>query len=411
MVKYKILNDPVHGFITIPANIIQDLIEHPYFQRLRRITQMGMAHYVYPGALHSRFHHALGAMHLMQKAIEVLRKKGNDITQEEEDAVIIGILLHDIGHGPFSHALEHVLISDVDHEVFSELLMHKLNTELDGKLSLALDIFNGNYPKIFLHQLISSQLDTDRLDYLARDSFFTGVYEGRISTERIISMLSVADNQLVVEQKGLYSIEKYLISRRLMYWQVYLHKTAVAAEELLISIVQRAKELVTKGDDLPASDALLYFLQHKITEEDLRGDHSLLEKYCSLDDIDIMAAIKMWTGHSDRTLAMLSRSFLSRKLYRIELQNEPFAESYVNVKQDKVASALDVPTDELKYFVRTGKVKHLAYDEDDGGIKILTKKEQVIDFIDLSDVYNSNDIGSIIEKYYLCYPKDFTEIR
>lgn len=300
--KLKIFNDPVYGFITIPYEIIFDLIEHPYFQRLRRIKQLGLTAFVYPGALHTRFHHAMGAMHIMGTAIEVLRTKGNDITEAEAKAVTIAILLHDIGHGPFSHALETSIVNDVNHEDISEILMDKLNTEFNGELSLAIAIFKNNYKKKFLHQLVSSQLDMDRLDYLKRDSFFTGVSEGVISGDRIIAMLNVVNDELVIDSKGIYSIEKFIVARRLMYWQVYLHKTVLAAENLLVNILTRAKELTLKGEVLFGSPSFLYFLKNKVSKVDFINNSKIIELFTDLDDYDIMSAIKVWKNNTDTIL-------------------------------------------------------------------------------------------------------------
>jgi len=345
--KYKLLNDPVHGFISIPDNIAFELIEHPYFQRLRRITQMGMAHYVYPGAMHTRFHHALGAMFLMQKAIHVLRTKGIDITLAEEEGALAAILLHDIGHGPYSHALEYVMTEGINHEFFSELIMENLNEFFDGKLDLALSIFKGNYKKEFLHQLVSSQLDVDRLDYLARDSFFSGVYEGKISTERIISMLNVVDNKLVVEEKGLYSIEKYIISRRLMYWQVYLHKTAVCAEGILVAIVKRARELALTGTELPCSSSFSHFLHATISKSDFLANPKHLEEYCLLDDYDVMGGIKQWTNNSDQILSELCTALVQRKLFKVHINDSPFSEQEIQKRKEEITANRDLKASEI----------------------------------------------------------------
>src|ERR1700751_1028479 len=326
--KRKIINDPIYGFVTLPAGLIYDLINHPYFQRLRHIKQLGMTNLVYPGALHTRFHHAIGAMYLMTEAIDVLRSKQIDISDEEAEAVSVAILLHDIGHGPFSHALEHTLVQGVSHEDISALLMEKLNQEFKGGLSLAIKIFNDKYKKKFLHQLVSSQLDMDRLDYLKRDSFFTGVSEGVISSDRIIKMLYVKDDELAVEEKGIYSIEKFIIARRLMYWQVYLHKTVVAGENMLVNILKRAKELSNKGEDLFATPAFSVFLKNNYSKKDFLSKPELLDTFALLDDYDIFSSIKVWTKHPDQILSTLCKSLVERKLFKIELKKEKIEASY-----------------------------------------------------------------------------------
>ncbi|HEY0896678.1 MAG TPA: HD domain-containing protein, partial [Sphingobacteriaceae bacterium] len=322
MNKKKIINDPVYGFITIPTDLIYDLIEHPYFQRLRYIKQLGMTHLVYPGALHTRFHHALGAMHLMKLAIETLRSKGHEITAEEEEAASIAILLHDIGHGPFSHALEHTIVTGIAHEHISTLLMDKLNHQFGGRLELALEIFNKRYYKSFLHQLVSGQLDLDRMDYLNRDSFFTGVSEGVISSDRIIKMLDAAGGQLVIEEKGIYSIEKFLIARRLMYWQVYLHKTVIGAEQMLVKILERAKELAVGGKRLFATPCFGHFLNHSVTREEFMGDPEHLKHFSALDDHDIFTSIKVWANDDDLILSRLCRQLIRRDLYKVEISTQ-----------------------------------------------------------------------------------------
>ena len=319
--KLKVLNDPIYGFIQIPNSLIFDIIEHPYFQRLRRITQMGFSNLVYPGANHTRFHHALGCVYLMEKAVRVLRFKQVVISEEEEIALYIAILLHDIGHGAFSHALEHSIVSGISHEEISLKFMHKLNKEFKGKLDLAIEIFEGKYNRNFLYQLISSQLDIDRLDYLKRDSFYTGVTEGNISSDRLIVMMNVKNDELVIEQKGIYSVEKFLIARRLMYWQVYLHKTGLVAENMLVNVLKRAKYLAEKGHELYASNSLNYFLYHQIDQNNFTKD--TLAKFSKLDDYDILSAIKEWTNHSDRVLSLLSKMIVNRKLLKIEIQKNP----------------------------------------------------------------------------------------
>ncbi|HEX4887624.1 MAG TPA: HD domain-containing protein, partial [Luteibaculaceae bacterium] len=325
--KRKIINDPVHGFIALPSKVIVDMVEHPFFQRLRRIKQLGLTHMVYPGALHTRFHHVLGAMHLMNEALDVLSAKGEIITPEEKQGALLAILLHDIGHGPFSHALENTLVTGVHHEQLSELFMDLLNKEFNGALSLGISIFKNQYPKKFLHQLVSSQLDMDRLDYLSRDSFYTGVSEGVISAERIIKMLAVVNDELVVEEKGVYSIEKFIVARRLMYWQVYLHKTVVSAEFLLVNILKRAKELAKRGEVLFASPALQRFLYHDYEWRHFEQDPTLLTDFAQLDDFDIMTSVKVWQSNSDKVLAELCHRMVNRQLFKIVIQKEPFQEN------------------------------------------------------------------------------------
>ena len=336
----KIINDPIYGFIQIPYEIIFELIEHPFFQRLRRIRQLGMTHLVYPGAHHTRFHHAIGAMHLMTTAVEVLRNKGHIILEKEAEAVAIAILLHDIGHGPFSHALEDSIVKSIHHEEISTLFMDRLNKDMNGRLDLALSIFRNQYPKKFLHQLVSSQLDMDRLDYLNRDSFFTGVSEGVISSERIIKMLEIYNDELVIQDKGIYSIEKFIVARRLMYWQVYLHKTVVSAETLLINILKRAKHLVRNGCELFATPAFLHFLKGDYTKEDFLRDSSNLEKFALLDDSDISIAVKVWSTHSDKILSDLCQRMVNRRLFKIILRDTPFEQSEINAYLDQVKSQM-----------------------------------------------------------------------
>ena len=403
MNKKKIFNDPIYGFTTIPYEILFDLIEHPYFQRLRRISQLGLSHYVYPGALHTRFHHAIGAMHLMTQAIETLRSKNIDISEEEAKGVLIAILLHDVGHAPFSHALEHNLVN-VHHEEISEMLMQKLNESFEGKLDVAIEIFQNKYPKQFLHQLVSSQLDMDRMDYLNRDSFFTGVSEGVIGYDRIIKMLMVKDNQLMVEEKGIYSIEKFLIARRLMYWQVYLHKTVLAAEQMLIRALRRAKDLAQQGVELQASPALRYFLYQNLSKADVAQNvDKFLEQYALLDDIDILSAFKSWMNHDDYILSFLCKSLINRKLFKIELQNEPFKSDYVEkIRQRLQRKHPVISTENSSYLVFEGTESNNAYSTKKDEIKILYKNGQVRPMSDASD---QGIQPKIITKHYLCYPK------
>ena len=406
MNKRKIINDPVYGFITIPSDLVFDLIEHPYFQRLRYIKQLGMTHLVYPGALHTRFHHALGAMHLMKLSIEVLRSKGHEITQHEEEAVTIAILLHDVGHGPFSHALEHTLVQGLSHEHISVMLMDRLNQQFNGQLTTAIEIFNGTYTKGFLHELVSSQLDMDRLDYLNRDSFFTGVSEGVISSDRIIKMLNVKDGHIVIEEKGIYSVEKFLIARRLMYWQVYLHKTVIAAEQLLVKILQRSRELVSGGKTLFATPALEYLLTNTITSDALmKADHHL-EIFTALDDTDIMSAVKVWATNEDFVLAKLCTDFVQRKLFHVDITAQPVAEGYVDELLEKAANKYKISKAEAGYFVFSDSIRNDAYQPGDGNIRILMKNNTIIDIAAASDNSNLEALAKTVKKYILCYSKD-----
>ena len=403
--KLKIFNDPIYGFVSIPYEIIYDLIDHSYFQRLRRIKQLGLTNLVYPGALHTRFHHAMGAMHLMSEAIEVLRAKGNEITDEEAKGVTIAILLHDIGHGPFSHALEHSIVNHITHEDISELFMNRLNAEFKGELSLAIQIFNNKYKKKFLHQLVSSQLDMDRLDYLKRDSFFTGVSEGVVSSDRIIKMLNVKNDELAVEAKGIYSIEKFIIARRLMYWQVYLHKTVISAESLLVNILKRAKELAEKQEELFCTPALKVFLYNKFSKNDFKTKPELLDSFAQLDDYDIMASVKVWASHQDRVLALLCNKLLNRDLFKIELQNQPFKDVEINSAKEKIKKQHKLKDKEVDYFVFTGNIQNDAYSENKIRINILSKDGKIMDITDASDQLNIKVLAKTIKKYYLCYPK------
>lgn len=403
--KLKIFNDPIYGFVSLPYEIIYDLIEHPYFQRLRRIKQLGLTNLVYPGALHTRFHHAMGAMHLMGQAIEVLRSKGNIITEEEAKGVTIAILLHDIGHGPFSHALENSIVSNIHHEVLSELFMNRLNKEFEGKLTLAIKIFQNKYSKKFLHQLVSSQLDMDRLDYLKRDSFFTGVSEGVVSSDRIIKMLNVVNDQLVVEAKGIYSIEKFIIARRLMYWQVYLHKTVLSAESLLVNILRRAKELAEKKVELFCTPALKTFLYNKYTKKDFIDNPKLIDLFGQLDDNDITTSVKVWAANKDVVLSTLCKQLVNRKLLKVELQNQPFKQEIVKPIKDRIKKLYKLNDKEVEYFVFSGVVTNDAYRADKIRINILTKEGKVMDITEASDQLNIDMLSKTVKKYYLCYPK------
>ncbi len=402
--KNKIINDPIYGFITLERGIIFDLIEHPYFQRLRRITQLGLSYLVYPGAYHTRFHHALGCMFLMKKAIQQIRNKGHEITEKEAEALKIAILLHDIGHGPFSHALENSIVNNISHEHLSSLFMNKLNEEFNGKLDLAIKIFNNKHPKKFLHQLVSSQLDMDRLDYLKRDSFFTGVTEGNIGTERIINMLDVVKDKLVIEEKGIYSIEKFLIARRLMYWQVYLHKTVLSAENTLIKILKRAKDLIQKGEPLSSSKSLELFLKKNYNLNDFTKNQELLEVFSNLDDHDIYSCIKDWQCHSDIILSYLCRSILNRKPLKIKIQNTIFSEQIVEKIKQETKNKLKINEEEVQYMVFTEKVSNNAYQYSKDRLNILMKNGDIKDISDASDQFNIEALNKTVNKYFLCYP-------
>jgi HD superfamily phosphohydrolase len=403
--KRKIINDPIYGFITLPDDLTFDLINHPFFQRLRRIKQLGMTNLVYPGALHTRFHHAIGAMYLMTEAVSVLKAKGVEITDEETQAVTVAILLHDIGHGPFSHALEHSIVQEISHEDISAMFMDQLNKEFKGKLSLAINIFNNKYPKRFLHQLVSSQLDMDRLDYLKRDSFFTGVSEGVISSDRIIKMLNVVNGQLVIEEKGIYSIEKFIIARRLMYWQVYLHKTVLVAETMLVSTLQRAKELAGMGEELFCSPALREFLYNDYNKTSFRKNPGLLNTFAQLDDYDIFSAIKVWATHKDLILNMLCEGLINRRLYKIEIQNDPFEKKHIDSIEKKVTDKLKIRKDQLKYFVFNKDVSNEIYNVNKIGISILFRNGKTKDISSSSDQLNVEVLNKTVKKYFLCYPK------
>jgi HD superfamily phosphohydrolase len=403
--KKKLFNDPVYGFVSIAYETVFDLIEHPYFQRLRNIKQLGLTHLVYPGALHTRFHHALGAMHLMGIALETLKNKGVAITEEEAEAVTIAILLHDIGHGPFSHALESCIVPGVQHEALSVLIMHRLNKYFNGKLTLAIAIFENKYEKKFLHQLVSSQLDMDRLDYLNRDSFYTGVSEGVIGFDRILKMLHVVNDELVVEEKGIYSIEKFLISRRLMYWQVYLHKTVIAAEQLLVKIFQRAKAIANNGVPLFASPSFNLLLANKISTEAFYENELYLDAFMKLDDSDLFSAIKVWAEHEDPILAKLCKLLIDRKLFTIEMQNEAFTPKSIQAHKDKLTISFPLTSEEQDYFIFSGKITNNAYNMEVGKINILTKSKGLIDIADASDNLNLSALSKTVEKYFICYPK------
>lgn len=403
MNKKKIINDPVYGFITIPSELVFDLISHRYFQRLRYIKQLAMTHIVYPGAINTRFHHALGAMHLMSLALEVLKNKGHEISAEEEEAATIAILLHDIGHGPFSHALEHTLAQGIKHEDISLLMMDKLNEEFGGRLTTAINIFKGKYHRKFFCQLISGQVDLDRMDYLNRDSFYTGVSEGVISFDRIIKMFNVVDDQLVVEEKGIYSVEKFLIARRLMYWQVYLHKTVVAGEQLLVKILERAKALTSKGETLFATPALQHFLKNDINEKRFFEEEVHLQQFSKLDDQDIYASVKVWEDSEDFVLSQLCKMLNARKLYKVEISNDaPNAERLANLASQTAAS-LGIDIDDVSYFVFTDTITNRAYNAESSNINILMKDGKLLDIAKASDLSNLESLDRTVKKHILCY--------
>lgn len=400
----KILNDPVYGFVGIPAGLLTEIIEHPWFQRLRRIRQLGLSHYVYPGAQHTRFQHVIGAMSLGWEALDILEQKGVPILYEEKEAVCAALLLHDIGHGPFSHTLEHVLIKGMAHEKISLKLMEELNSQMGGRLDLCIAIFKGVHPKKFLHQLVSSQLDMDRLDYLRRDSFYSGVQEGVVGQDRIINMLNVANNELVVDEKGIYSIEKFLIARRLMYWQVYLHKTVVATENLLIKAMERAFELAAQGQTLFATPALNWFLSHQ-PDVNTFFEGEGLAMYTRLDDEDIMCSIKVWTEHPDKLLSECCRMLINRKLPRLIFSREPFSEETIAALKSELQGKLGLNAHEANYLVFADSVKNRAYNLDNFHIKILFKNGEIRDISKASDNYNIEALGNPVTRYFLCYPK------
>ena len=422
MNDYKVINDPVFGFIKVPRGLLLDIVKHRLFQRLSRIKQLGMASVVYPGAQHTRFQHSLGAFHLMSEAILSLQQKGIFIFDSEAEALKAAILLHDVGHGPFSHVLEHTLISGISHEQISLMMMEEMNREMQGRLTLAIKIFKDDYPKRFLHQLISSQLDMDRLDYLRRDSFFTGVTEGNIGSARIIKMLNVVDDRLVVEQKGIYSIENYLTSRRLMYWQVYLHKTTVAYEKTLVCLLRRAKYLAQRGDEVFATPALRYFLYNNVTAEHFDADPQALANYELLDDNDIWASVKTWMSHPDRVLSLLATDLAERKIFRVEVSREPFADADVQALQQQLADAFGVTFEDAAYLMSVNTIQKDMYDPGEEQIDILQTSHQpfqlgleqeeteleekhLVDIAEASELFNISLLSKKIRKYYLCYQR------
>lgn len=404
--KRKIFNDPVYGFISIQDDLIFDVIEHPYFQRLRRIKQLGLTHLVYPGTLHTRFHHSLGAMHLMQNAISELRSKGHDISKEEAFGAESAILLHDIGHGPYSHALENSIVDGISHEEISALFIERLIDIFGDPFKLTLRIFNQTYEKQFLSKLVSSQLDMDRLDYLRRDSFFSGVSEGIINYERLLNMLNVVDDEPVIEAKGIYSVEKFITARRLMYWQVYLHKTVLVAEYMLTYLLKRAKELALQKVELFASPTLDFFLKHQINKTSFTSNEETLEHFAKLDDYDIFSAMKVWKDHPDKVLSTFSKSLVDRRLFRIEIQNQPFEDDYIEEITDKTKKKYQLTLEESRYFVFHDKTSNYAYSPGPDQISILFKDGSVADIADAADELNISLLAKPLTKYFLCYPKD-----
>ena len=402
--KLKIFNDPIYGFITIPNSTIFDLIAHKYFQRLRRISQMGLSYLVYPGAHHTRFHHAIGCMHLMQKAVNVLRFKGVSISEDEENALYIAILLHDIGHGPFSHAMEHSIVNGISHEQISLLFMEHLNNEFNQTLTLAISIFKQEYPRKFLCELISSQFDMDRADYLKRDSFYTGVSEGNINSERLITMMNVKNDNLVIEYKGIYSLEKFLLARRLMYWQVYLHKTSLVAEQLIIRVLKRAKQLSKAGEQLNASKPLNYFLNYEISLDNFND--TALSYFSQLDDYDIISALKEWQHHSDFVLSNLCQMIINRNLLKIKLKKKPIKKELFEKHIGKLMTKHKVSREEAAFFVFTGQVSNQAYHEKKQNISILYKTGKTEDIVKASGQLNLKALSKPVTKYYICYPKE-----
>ncbi len=401
----KIINDPVFGFINIPKGLLYDVVTHPIIQRLTRIKQLGLSSFVYPGAQHTRFQHSLGAFYLMSEAINTLRQKGNFIFDSEAEAVQAAILMHDIGHGPFSHVLEHTLVKGINHEEISLMLMERMNQEMKGQLTLAIQIFKDEYPKKFLHQLISSQLDMDRLDYLRRDSFYTGVTEGNIGSARIIKMLNVKDDHLVVDSKGIYSIENYLMARRLMYWQVYLHKTSVAAEKMLVSALSRAKELASKGIDLFASPALRFFLYNDINANFFKEEANCLENYINLDDNDIWTSLKIWCEHEDAILSTLSKGIINRNLFKVEVSEKPISKERKSEILQKISNQLSITLKEAEYFLYTNAIGKDMYSKEDDSIDIMFKDGSIHDIAYASDMLNISTLSKKVKKYYTCMPR------
>jgi HD superfamily phosphohydrolase len=404
--KKKIFNDPIYGFISIPNDLIFDLIEHPYFQRLRRISQLGLTHMVYPGAMHTRFQHSLGSMHLASEALEVIKSKGHKITEEEATGVMIAVLLHDIGHGPYSHALENSIVTGITHEKLSEFFMEALNVEFKGKLTTAIKIYKGEYPKKFLHSLVSSQLDMDRLDYMKRDTFYTGVSEGVIGTERLIKMLEVHNDKLVIEAKGIHSVEKFILARRLMYWQVYLHKTVVSAEMLLAGILRRAKELAISEKPLFSTPTLSRFLHNKYSEKEFTNSPANLKLFADLDDYDIMSSIKVWQKHGDDLLSVMCEKLITRKLNKIEVSPSPPDGSKSRKYRESAIKIFHIKQKEVPYLVQTGLLNYPIYKRDDDKVSLLYKDGKVVDIATASDQQTISVISIPIKKYFLYYPKE-----
>jgi hypothetical protein len=403
--KLKIFNDPIYGFIHINDERIFDVIEHPYFQRLRRINQLGLTYLVYPGAIHTRFQHSLGALHLMKTALQSLREKGILITDEEYLSAQLAILIHDIGHGPFSHTLEFSLLHHSNHEKVGEMITHKLNKDIDGRLDMAIAILQNNYPKKFIHQLVSSQLDVDRLDYLKRDSYFTGVNEGVIGTDRLIKMLNVHNDQIVVESKGIYSVEKFLVARRIMYWQVYLHKTVVGAENLLIEIIKRARHLAQQGLLSNGSEDLMFFLKNNISLKEL-DEKENISKFTRLDDYDILYSIKTWANDKDTVLKTLCQSLLHRKLPKVMIQKNKFDVSFIEDLKNNISKKLGIAIEDTNHLVYSGKTINRAYNQKSDKIFILEKDKKLTDIATASDNFNIKSLSKPVSKYYLCFPKD-----
>ncbi|NLE36075.1 MAG: HD domain-containing protein [Bacteroidales bacterium] len=404
--RRKIINDPVYGFINLPCDLIYDLVEHPWFQRLRYIRQLGLTSLVYPGAVHSRFQHSLGAMYLTGQAIHTLRTKGTEISAAEEEAALAAILLHDIGHGPFSHALEHSLIEDMPHEIMSLLIMEELNSAMGGRLTEAIAIFRGEHPRKFFHDLVTGQMDMDRMDYLRRDSFFTGVIEGSVGSDRIIRMLNVSDDRLVVDEKGIYSVEKFLIARRMMYWQVYNHRTVISAEKLLTSLLVRARQVTARGHNLFASPALAWFLEpkHNMASDEKRA--GLVAHFTALDESDILSASKVWMSCGDRVLEDLCRRFVYRNLLGIELRRKPFDRERVTVTENRTKEMLQLKDDEVKFYVNTGDVYNQTYAPGTPEVRILLKNGTTRDITAVSDLFDKDALSEKVTRYYLCYPKE-----
>lgn len=404
--KRKIINDPVYGFISVPNEFIYDLISHQWFQRLRNIRQLGLSSFVYPGAVHSRFQHSLGAMYLTGQAVHTLRRKGIDVSAEEEEGVLAAILLHDIGHGPFSHALEHSLIEEMPHEAMSLLIMEELNKIMGGRLTTAIAIFRGEYPRRFFHDLVTGQMDMDRMDYLRRDSFFTGVIEGSVGSDRIIQMLNVSDDRLVVDEKGIYSVEKFLIARRMMYWQVYNHRTVVSAEKLITNLLKRARQVTAAGVKLFATPALAYFLEPRNNRAEGEERASLVGHFTALDESDIISATKVWMNCGDRVLEELCRRFVNRDLLAIELQRTPFHPARVSETARMAKEVLGLTDDEVGYFVNTGDVYNQTYAPGTPEVRILLKNGTTQDITAVSDLFDKDALSEKVTKYYLCYPKE-----